>query len=289
MLDIVPPWQCRLRRPVLDHRPRTTKMPASAESVSDLSTVRSHRQGRPGDRRQRRDRVRHREGVAEAGADVAIWGTNAEKNATAQAELAKTGRKVVALQCDVGDEAAVDAAFARTLEAMGRVDGCFANAGIGGGGAASFLEMTGEQWRRVLRVNLDGAFYTFRAAARHMVERGGDGVLVGTASLAAIEGSPRSEHYAATKGGMISMVRALAVEFARHNVRAHAILPGWIETDMTQRLRRTRRSTAGHAEDSDAALGPWRGFRRYRGVSDEPASRYHTGDTFVIDGGYSLF
>ena len=73
-----------------------------------------------------------------------------------------------------------------------------------------------EQWHRVLRVNLDGAFYTFRAAARHMVQRGGDGVLVGTASLAAIEGSPRSEHYAATKGGMISMVRALAVEFARH-------------------------------------------------------------------------
>ena len=174
--------------------------------------------------------------VAEAGADVAIWGTNAAKNATAQAELAKTGRKIVALQCDVGDEAAVDAAFARTLEAMGRVDGCFANAGIGGGGSASFLEMTAEQWRRVLRVNLDGALYTFRAAARHMMERGGDGVLVGTASLAAIEGSPRSEHYAATKGGMISMVRALAVEFARHNIRAHAILPGWIETDMTQRL-----------------------------------------------------
>ena len=93
--------------------------------------------------------------------------------------------------------------------------------------------MTSEQWHRVMRVNLDGAFYTFRAAARHMVERGGDGVLVGTASLAAIEGSPRSEHYAATKGGMISMVRALAVEFARYDVRAHAILPGWIETDMT--------------------------------------------------------
>ena len=72
----------------------------------------------------------------------------------------------LALQCDVGDEAAVDAAFAATLEVLGRVDGCFANAGVGGGGAASFLEMTSEQWHRVLRVNLDGAFYTFRAAAR---------------------------------------------------------------------------------------------------------------------------
>ena len=85
--------------------------------------------------------------MAEAGADIAIWGTNAAKNEEAWGELAKTGRRVLALQCDVGDEAAVDAAFARTLEEMGRVDGCFANAGIGGGGAASFLEMSSELWR----------------------------------------------------------------------------------------------------------------------------------------------
>src|SRR5207253_6825884 len=74
--------------------------------------------------------------MAEAGADIAIWGTNAAKNAAAERELAKTGRRVVALQCDVGNEAAVNAAFAQTLEMLGRVDGCFANAGIGGGGAA---------------------------------------------------------------------------------------------------------------------------------------------------------
>ncbi len=227
--------------------------------------------------------------VAEAGADVAIWGTNAEKNTEAQVELAKTGRKVLALQCDVGDEAAVEAAFARTVETMGRVDGCFAHAGIGGGGARSFLEMSSELWHRVLRVNLDGAFYTFRAAARHMVERGG-GVLVGTASLAAIEGAPRGEHYAATKGGIISMVRAMAVEFARYNVRAHAILPGWIETDMTHRLTTN--------ETFHGKVMPRIPMRR-RGQGDDfggiavylmsEASRYHTGDTFIIDGGYSLF
>ena len=228
--------------------------------------------------------------VAEAGADVAIWGTNAAKNAEAQTELAKTGRKVVALQCDVGDEAAVDAAFARTLEALGRVDGCFANAGIGGGGARSFLDMSSELWHRVLRVNLDGAFYTFRGAARHMVERGGDGVLVGTASLAAIEGSPRSEHYAATKGGMISMVRSLAVEFARHNVRAHAILPGWIETDMTQRL--TTNETFHAKVMPRIPMRRWGAGEDFGGIAVylmSSASRYHTGDTFVVDGGYSLF
>jgi NAD(P)-dependent dehydrogenase (short-subunit alcohol dehydrogenase family) len=228
--------------------------------------------------------------LAEAGADVAIWGTNVAKNAAAQAELEKCGRKVLALKCDVSDEKAVDGAFAETLRALGRVDGCFANAGVSGRGAASFLEISAEEWRRVLGVNLDGAFFTFRAAARHMVERGDGGVLVGTASLAAIEGAARNQHYAATKGGLISMIRALAVEFARHRVRANAILPGWIETDMTA-------NAIGNERFANNVL-PRIPMRRWGEGSDfggvavylmSPASSYHTGDTFLIDGGYALF
>jgi NAD(P)-dependent dehydrogenase (short-subunit alcohol dehydrogenase family) len=234
--------------------------------------------------------------MAEAGADVAIWGTNAEKNARAKVELSKTGRKILALTCDVGDEAAVVQAFAETVAQMGRVDGCFANAGVSGrGGASSFAEMSSEEWRRVTRINLDGAFYTFRAAAKHMVGRAvsGDksgGVLVGTASLAAIEGAARSEHYAATKGALISMARSMSVEFARHSVRAHSILPGWIETPMT--------ANATSNEKFAANVMPRIPMRRW-GEGDDfggiavylmsSASRYHTGDTFVIDGGYSLF
>ena len=68
--------------------------------------------------------------------------------------------------------------MAGTLRALGRIDGCFANAGVSGRGMPSFLEMSAEEWRRVLKVNLDGAFYTFRAAARHMVERGGGDLMV---------------------------------------------------------------------------------------------------------------
>jgi NAD(P)-dependent dehydrogenase (short-subunit alcohol dehydrogenase family) len=152
------------------------------------------------------------------------------------------------------------------------------------------MDMPAEEWRRVVRVNLDGAFYTFRAAARHMVERGDGGVLVGTASLAAIEAAPRSEHYAATKGGMISMIRALAVELARHRVRAHAILPGWIETDMTA-------NAIANPKFYDNVM-PRIPMRRWGTGADfggiavylmSAASAYHTGGTFVIDGGYSLF
>ncbi len=228
--------------------------------------------------------------LAAAGADVAIWGSNEAKNARAKAELEQSGRRVLALRCDVGDEQQVDAAFAETVQALGRVDGCFANAGVSGRGVASFLEMTTAEWNRVLRVNLHGAFYTLRAAARHMAARGGGGVLVGTASLAAIEAAPRSEHYAATKGAMVSIIRALAVEMARHGIRAHAILPGWIETDMT----------AGAVANPTfhAKVMPRIPMRRWGTGADfggiavylmSSAAAYHTGDSFVIDGGYSLF
>ena len=228
--------------------------------------------------------------LATAGCNVSIWGRNADKNASAAAAMARCSGKVDTRVCDVTDASGVKSAMAATLDRFGRVDGCFANAGIGGGGAKSFLEMSSELWHRVLRVNLDGAFYTFRAAARHMVERGGGGVLVGTASLAAIEGSPRSEHYAATKGGMISMVRSLAVEFARHNVRAHAILPGWIETDMTQRL--TTNDTFHAKVMPRIPMRRWGRGDDFGGIAVylmSDSARYHTGDTFVIDGGYSLF
>ena len=231
------------------------------------------------------------EALAQAGAAVCIWGTNESKNAAALARLTKHGGKCMALACDVGEEAAVEKCFADTVASLGNVRACFANAGVSGRAEVkSFTEMTAAEWKRVTRVNLDGAFYTLRAAAKHMAGHGQGGALVGTASLAAISGQPRGEHYAATKGGMISMIRALAVEFARHGIRANAILPGWIETAMTEKalnwdkfrdkvLPRVPMRRWGRPEDFGA-------IAVYL-VSD--ASGYHTGDTFLIDGGYSLF
>jgi len=232
--------------------------------------------------------------LAEAGADIAIWGTNPAKNEAARAALAATGRQVLALQCDVAEEAEVAAAFAETLRVLGRVDGCFANAGISGGRSGPFVERTKAQWDRVLRVNLTGAFLTFRVAAQHMKARAeaGDagGVLVGTASLAAIEGAARNEHYGASKGGMVSMVRALAVELARHGIRAHAILPGWIETEMTERSITDPRF-AGNVLPR-VPMRRWGTGADFGGLAIylmSSASAFHTGDSLVVDGGYSLF
>jgi len=231
------------------------------------------------------------EALAQAGAAVCIWGTNPDKNAAALAKLKAHGGKALALACDVGDEREVEQRFAETVAALGPLHGCFANAGVSGrANVKSFAEMDAEEWKRVTRVNLDGAFYTLRAAAKHMVAHGQGGALVGTASLAAISGQPRGEHYAATKGGLISMIRALAVEFARNGIRANAILPGWIDTAMTEKalnwdkfrdkvLPRVPARRWGRPEDFGA-------IAIYL-VSD--ASSYHTGDTFLIDGGYSLF
>jgi hypothetical protein len=230
------------------------------------------------------------EAVAQAGADVAIWGQNPVKNEAARARLEATGRRVLVQAVNVGDSAAVDAAFAETLEVLGRVDGCFANAGIGGGHKGGFADMSDAEWDSVMKINLDAVFYTFRAAARHMVARGGGGALVGTASLAAIMGAARNEHYGATKGAVISLIRALAVEYARHGIRANAILPGWVETEMTEKLFADPRFAG--AVMPRMPMKRWGSPDDFAGIAVylmSDASRWHTGDTFLIDGGYVLF
>jgi len=231
--------------------------------------------------------------IAAAGGDVCIWGTNDKKNAAAIEELKEFGTKVSSLVCNVGDQKEVQDCFAETLSQYGRVDGCFANAGVSGRGQ-SFLDMQDDEWKRVMGINMDGAFYTLQEAAKHMAERAkaGDpgGRLVGTASLAAISGAARNEHYAATKGGLISMLKAMAVEFAPLGITANAILPGWIETAMTDPLFNWDRFSDNVLPRIPA--GRWGNPEDFGGIAVyimSGASAYHTGDTFLVDGGYFLY
>jgi NAD(P)-dependent dehydrogenase (short-subunit alcohol dehydrogenase family) len=231
--------------------------------------------------------------LAEAGADIAIWGTNAKKNEAAKARLAKIGRKVETFVVDVADEAAAEAALAETVKRLRRVDACFANAGVTGR-ARSMFEIDAKELRRVLSVNLDGAFFTLRAAARHMVARAeqGDafGRLVGIASLAARSGAARNEHYAATKGGLVAMLKAMAVEFARHGITANAILPGWIETEMTAPTFANEKF-AGNVLPR-VPMRRWGTPEDFGGIAvylASAASAFHTGDEILIDGGYWVF
>ncbi len=237
-------------------------------------------------------------GIAQAlaaqGCAVSIWGRNADKNKASVEGIVKAGGKAASVICDVTDAASVNAAMAKTLDTFGRVDGCFANAGIGGGGRRSFIERTEEEWRAMFATNLDGVFHAFQAAARHMTERAakGDafGRLVATSSLASLYGTARNEHYAATKAAINALVRALGVELARNGVTANAILPGWIKSDMTAGIMANEKFVDN--------VMPRIPVRRFGEPSDfggiavylmSKASSYHTTDCFVIDGGYTAF
>jgi NAD(P)-dependent dehydrogenase (short-subunit alcohol dehydrogenase family) len=224
-----------------------------------------------------------------AGARVAIWGSNPEKTERARASLASQGGSVEAIVCDVSDEQQVDAAFAESVQRLGRIDGCFANAGVMAK-PTPLVQMSYDEFRRVMRVNVDGVFLTFRAAARHMIDRGEGGVLVATASTAAVEGAARNSHYGASKGAITSYVRALAVELARYRIRVNSLLPGWIESDMT--------AAAMGDERFASAVLPRIPARRW-GTADDfggiavylmsDASAYMTGEQVLIDGGYTKF
>jgi NAD(P)-dependent dehydrogenase (short-subunit alcohol dehydrogenase family) len=184
-------------------------------------------------------------------------------------------------------------AMAAALREMGRVDCVIANAGIGGG-APSFAQMSLDTWRRVHAVNEEGVFFTLREAAKHMVERAqnGDpgGSLIGIASLAGLEGAARTEAYSATKGAVLAMMRSIAVEHARFGIRANAVAPGWIATDMTAGAQTNQ--TFQEKVMVRVPMRRWGAPEDFGGIAvylASDASKYHTGDTFVIDGGYRVF
>ncbi len=228
--------------------------------------------------------------IAQAGAEVSIWGTNPEKNAAAEKELQAICPTASATLCDVSDEAAVEEAMAAVVERYGRIDACFPNAGIGTQNQKPFFEHSTEDWHRVIDVNLHGVFYTLRAATKQMVAQGEGGTLVTTASGTAIQGSPKGQAYASTKGAMISMMLALSVEMARYKITANAIIPGWVDTPMTENLFKWDKFVS--------AVMPRIPMRRW-GTPDDfgaiavylmsDASRWHTGDVIKIDGGFSIF
>ena len=230
------------------------------------------------------------QGCAKQNADVVVWGRRAEKNAEALDALERLGaRRAHAEAVDVSDEAAVIRAFAATLRALGRVDCVFANAGIHHR-ATSFVDLSTESYHALLNINLHGAFYTLREAAKHMRERAhaGDvgGSLVACGSLSVFQGLQGMEHYAAAKGALAAMIKGLAVELGPYGVRANMLAPGFILSGFHEGDPR-----AAAISDKFAAVTP---LRRPGNLSDiegpavylaSDASKFHTGDILVVDGG----
>jgi len=228
------------------------------------------------------------QGLAKAGANIAIWARNEERTAGAVTALRALGVDAEGFRCDVASEEQVVEATRATLERFGRIDAAFANAGYGT--FKSFTKMTSEDWHQVLEVNLDGVFYTFREAAKHMIERGGGGKLIGISSIGEICGMARNVPYSASKGALGAIVRSLAVEFGKHDIQVNAVQPGWIETDATAPMIgfEKLRDTIVHRTPADR----WGTPEDFAGIAvylASEASRFHTGDTIRVDGGYMVF
>lgn len=228
-------------------------------------------------------------GLAKAGADIVIWGRRPDKNEEAAEKLRSLGARVMTGSVDVRDDAAIVAGVEHAVLQMGRIDIVVANAGIAT--QVPFVDMTRETYRELIDVNLDGAVFTLRAVAKHMVDRaiagdpGGSLIICGSGSIA--QGVPTLAHYGIAKGGLNSLAKALAAELGPHGIRCNVIAPGFIETEMTfadpeigavMAARVSARVPLGRIGQP----GDLEGAAVYL-ASD--AARYHTGDTLVIDGG----
>jgi NAD(P)-dependent dehydrogenase (short-subunit alcohol dehydrogenase family) len=225
-----------------------------------------------------------------AGASVAIWGRSPERNAVALAELASAGIAAAAFEADVTDEQAVIDATQASVARFGRLDACFANASGLGPASPSFLESTTEEWRATTALALDSVYFTMREAGRVLVEQGTGGSLVATASVSAHYGSARGNHaYASAKAGVITLMRGLAYELARHGIRANTISPAWVDSDMMtgihanpalgEQIRKRIPSRRWAATDELGAVAVY--------LAGD-GSTWHTGDELILDGGFHI-
>lgn len=233
------------------------------------------------------------EGLAKHGATVVIWGTNEEKNARAVERLKQAGGVVRSAVVDVTDEAAVKAGVSSIIAEFGRLDTAVANAGIAIR-RKNLFDISIEDFRKMEDVNLHGVLFTLREAARHMIERGkaGEpgGSLVAVASTAAIHGAARNEHYGATKGAVVSMCRAMAVELARYKIRVNSVCPGWVRSELTAQAQSWDKFNENVI--SRVPIGGWADGEDFAGIAvylASAASRFHTGDTIIIDGAYTIY
>jgi 2-deoxy-D-gluconate 3-dehydrogenase len=226
-------------------------------------------------------------GLAEAGARIVIAARNQDKSAKAVSEIKALGREAVAVPLDAASETSIKAMADATLKQYGRIDILIANAGINIRKTPELLELA--DWQTVIDTNLTGPFLSAKACYPAMKAAGGGKIIV-IGSMSSIFGLPFAPAYSATKGGIVQLARACATAWAKDNIQVNAVLPGWIDTDLT---RSARQQVAGLNERVVARTpaGRWGDPADFAGIAvflASKASDFVTGTAIPVDGGYSI-
>lgn len=225
-------------------------------------------------------------GLGQAGAKIAIVGRNAEKSESAARALADDGVKPLIVTGDIAQAKDVAKVASAVLERFGRIDILFNNAGINIRKQPQDLSL--EEWHKVIDVNLTAALSMSQAVYPAMKKAGG-GKIINIGSMTSIFGAPFAVAYSSSKGGIVQMSKSMASAWAADNIQVNALLPGWFETDLTDRARV---EVPGLYERVLARIptGRWAKPQDIAGTAiwlASPASDYVTGVAIEVDGGYS--
>jgi 2-deoxy-D-gluconate 3-dehydrogenase len=223
--------------------------------------------------------------LANAGADIAVWGRNESKNSAAVEKLKSLGVRAIGIQVDVTDRDAIDSATIETVSSLGGIDILFANAGVNLRKRPE--EFSSMEWHKVMDGNITSVFDCAQAIYPEMIKRGG-GKIVTIGSLTSIFGFGVSPVYAAAKGAVVQYSKSLASAWGKDNIQVNSILPGWIRTDMTQRGQNDEKFNRLVLEGTPA--GRWGNPEDLAGAAvflSSKASDFVTGTAIPIDGGFS--
>lgn len=227
------------------------------------------------------------EGLAKAGASVALVGRNREKTEAAASQLTKdTKAQSLAITADVSQEADCERIVKETHGRFGRIDILFNNAGINIRKPPHELSL--EEWQEVMNINLTSAFLLAKAAYPHFKAAGG-GKVVNIGSMTSIFGSGFAPAYATSKGGIVQLTKSQAIAWAADNIQCNAILPGWFDTELTQKAR-TEIQGLHERVLARIPTGRWASPADMAGTAvwlASPASDYVTGVAIPVDGGYA--
>jgi len=226
-------------------------------------------------------------GLAEAGAAVVVAARNRDKSGRAVAELRGLGAEAEGIEVDVADEASVEALVKATVARFGRLDILVNNAGMNIRKPVEKLALG--EWHQVIDTNLTSAFLMSRACHPVMKKQGG-GKVINIGSMMSIFGAAFAPAYAASKGGMVQLTKAMAEGWAADNIQVNAVLPGWIDTELTQRARQQIEGLHESVLRRTPAQR-WGVEQDMAGVAvflASPASDFVTGAAIPVDGGYSI-